>query len=299
MGRWARRGFLRGATGVLALGTGGALLPRAAAALLPTLPRHTLLLDGAAVGSVIVVSPPADGVKYNDFEVQMGLRMSKSFYAWLQAGPDGLTRRSGAFVDASGDRLEFTNALITEVGMPALALGSVEPAWISAKIRPESLRRAVGAKLRHPADPGAPRRWLPANFRLRIDGLEEACTHVEAVAPVTMRPRVRPESLAIQWEHPDRADAAAQLLALTLAEPHAAAFAAWLESSLADRPSNRAGSLAYLADDDMTELFALRFTGVRPLRLTPLPADASPLRTRVELTCDDIRFSFTPAALAG
>lgn len=300
MGHWARRGFIRGVTTMLALGTGSTLLPRTAAALGPFHARRTLLIDGAAVGPVLTaVDAPATTTE--EIAFRCGTGMNKSLYAWLQAGPDGTSRRSGALVDATGERLEFTNALLTELTLPALDRARAEPAWLGVKARAESVRRTPGARLRSDPAPDGPPRWLATDFRLRIDGLEDACAHALLIDAITLRPRPARDALVLQWEHPAREGLDAPDLVLTLAEAHAAALVDWHEAALAQRPIARAGSLHYLADDaDSSELFALRFAAVRPLRLTPLPAaEGAPRRVRVELACDDARFTFTPAALAG
>jgi hypothetical protein len=297
MGDWARRGFLRGATGLLALGSGGALLARPAAALPPIQSRRTLLLDGAAVGPVLATIDPTVGVKYEEISFQCGVGMSKSLYAWLQAGPDGQTRRSGALVDASGERIEFTNALITELGMPALDIKSQEPALLSVRARPESTRRTVGAKLKAATAPPTNRRWLAANFLLQIDGLDALGLQVERVDALTIRQKAVRDSLAVQWEHPARADLEAPNLVLTLVEP-AAAIHQWLEVSLAQRASVRAGSLAYLADDGTTELFSVQLAGLRPLRVgQEQPASDEQPRIKVELYCEELRIKPNAAAL--
>lgn len=303
MGDWARRGFLRGATGMLVLGTGGALYGRRAAALVPLQPRRTLLLDGAAAGPVLAtIEPAADGVKYEQISFRCGTGMSKSLYSWLQAGPDGATRRSGALVDASGERLEFTNARISEIGMPALDARGKDPAWISVKARPESTRRTVGAKLKTVLAPPAAKKWLPANFSIRIDGLDEALAQVERIEALTIKQKVVRDSLALQWEHPARDSVETPNLVLTLPESQSSVFWEWLESSLGQKPSLRAGSLAYLADDDATELFTVKLAALRPLRLTPEKVEpgSEPLRrVKVEMYCEEMSFFYTPAAVVG
>src|SRR5262245_16828365 len=62
------------------------------------------------------------GVKYEDITINCGTGMSKSFYEWIKTSLDlKYPRKDGAIVAADYDykefsRLEFTNALITEVG---------------------------------------------------------------------------------------------------------------------------------------------------------------------------------------
>jgi hypothetical protein len=70
-------------------------------------------------------------------------------------------------------RLTFTNALITEIGFPALDAASKDAAKMTIKLSPEYTRYTVtssGEVIPKP-DSQAQKKWLSSNFRLRIDGL--------------------------------------------------------------------------------------------------------------------------------
>ena len=74
------------------------------------------------------------GVKYEDITINCGTGMSKNFYDWIQATLDRkYQRKDGAIVAADYNykeysRLDFYNALISEVGFPALDASSKDAA---------------------------------------------------------------------------------------------------------------------------------------------------------------------------
>src|SRR6185503_6319935 len=66
------------------------------------------------------------GVKYEEISVSCGTGMSKGFYDWIKASFDcKYQRKNGAVIAADYNykaitRLDFFNALISEIGFPAL-----------------------------------------------------------------------------------------------------------------------------------------------------------------------------------
>src|SRR6266542_2854594 len=83
------------------------------------------------VGTDKIVHKHIGGVSYEDISVSMGTSMTKSFYEWLQSSVDHQTKRvtSGAVITADYNfkevgRLNFYNALITELGFPAVDAAS-------------------------------------------------------------------------------------------------------------------------------------------------------------------------------
>lgn len=90
---------------------------------------------------------------------------------------------------ALGPTTEFANALISEIGFPALDAASKEPGTMSLSLRPERMARALASPAAAPVRPlGIQKKWLPANFRLKIDGLD--CTKVNKIEAVTIKQKV-------------------------------------------------------------------------------------------------------------
>jgi phage tail-like protein len=130
------------------------------------------------------------GVKYEDIQVNCGIGISRHVYDWIRATLTGAFRRmSGSIIVANYDgtvlrTLEFTNALITEVDIPAIDAQSKDlVAFMTVKLTPELTRFSQdrsGTKVPLAEDEGA-KRWLPAHFQLQIDGLD--CMHVHHIDP--------------------------------------------------------------------------------------------------------------------
>src|SRR5262249_11109419 len=138
------------------------------------------------------------GVKYEDITVSCGAGMSRNFYEWVKDSLDHKhVRKDGAIHSCDYDAkaastLEFAHGLITEVGFPALDAASKDAARMTIRISPEVARQApkpAGGD-RCSAAPAAAKQkmWLPANFRLRIEGVD--CTRVNKIEAITVKQKV-------------------------------------------------------------------------------------------------------------
>ena len=111
---------------------------------------------------------------------QLRHRMSKAFYEWIKACFDHKhSRNDGAIITADYDykevtRLNFFNALITEVGFPALDAASKDAAkmthQVRARVHPHRRRNGGGHGCKLALGKGEQKKWLPANFRLASTG---------------------------------------------------------------------------------------------------------------------------------
>ena len=200
----SRSGFLKQAAGatlaVAGAGVGaGAVAQRAAAA--TGSGRFSLEIGGVNVGAIASVDggDPDFGVlldpvgsdsiqrkhignpKFEDFTLAIGSGMGKPMYDWIQASFVDPTRPSfgGAIVgaDSNGNeksRREFTNALITEVTIPALDIflpsGVPVRGTISVKFSADSVADVPGSGA--PVQAAKHKAWLCSNFVLVIGGLD-------------------------------------------------------------------------------------------------------------------------------
>ncbi|SRR6266568_2776746 len=108
--------------------------------------RVGLVTGGNATADVISEPPGPDhivkkhlaGVKYEDIQVSFGMGMAKVVYDWVAAALKGtFQRKNGSIIVANHEgtalrTLEFTNALITEVDIPAMNAHS--RGWRSEKM---------------------------------------------------------------------------------------------------------------------------------------------------------------------
>jgi len=269
---------------------------------------------GDATADVVLEKAGADhiqhkhlaGVKYEDITVNCGTGMSKNFYDWIKASFDKqFIRKNGAIVtyDYNGkpsSRLEWFNALITEIGFPALDAGTKDPGKMTIRIKPSQTRMVTGSQAAlPPAGLGISKQWMVANFRLQIDRCQTASQRASKVEAITMKmvqtttPGVGtrlPGMEAGQWEVPN--------LAVTAAEASAAELYQWHEDFVIKgnngHDKERGGTLEYLAPDMKESLFTLTFRGLGIFKLAPETATAGNLtirRVKAEMYCQDIGFA--------
>lgn len=194
------------------------------------------------VGPDFIVKKHIGPPKYDDITVQFAAgTMSRPWYDWIKTTIDmkyGDTknfRKSGAivFTDVSfkeQSRLNFFNALITEIGLPTLDAASKEPAMMTIKFAPEYTRYTGGTAKALPS-PGQKAIGLnAANFRLAISGLEQATPRVMRIEAMAVKQKVVEQAVGqardyqkqpVGMEFPN--------LVLTLPEVHAGPFYAWYE----------------------------------------------------------------------
>lgn len=121
--------------------------------------------------------------KFEDISIKVGMGMSTAFYTWISDFFNRkITRKNGAVVIADFDykqraRRSFSDALISEVQLPALDGGSKEAAFMTVKIVPEGMTYETitnGARVESPENLRQPNKmWHAANFTFTIDGYEQ------------------------------------------------------------------------------------------------------------------------------
>ncbi len=94
---------------------------------------------------------------------------------------------------APGFRLEFVDALVSEVDLPELNRSANKEAVMTVRIIPEMTRPAPAEGS---AKPGVyvstlPKAWNGSDFRLRISGLEKDCAHVTHVDLLKLKQGVK------------------------------------------------------------------------------------------------------------
>ena len=257
------------------------------------------------VGSDLVQHKHIAGVKYEDISVNCGTSMSKSFYEWIQASLDHKHQRfDGAVITADYNfkevnRMNFFHALITEVGFPALDASSKDAAKMTVKFAPEYSRSVTktGGDIKGDLGKGQQKKWLPSNFRLEIQGLENACKRVNKIEALTIKQKVvdNPVGELRDYEK-EPAHIEFPNLVITCAESHADQLYAWHEDFVIkgnnDNSKEKTGMLQYLSSD-LKPLFTLEFTGLGIFKLTPEKVEAASeniRRIKAEMYCETIKF---------
>lgn len=258
------------------------------------------------VGADLIQHKHIAGVKYEDISVNCGTSMSKSFYEWIQASLDHQVKRvnSGAIITADFNmkevgRLNFFQALITEVGFPALDASSKEAAKMTVKFAPEYTRQQAktGGAVQSQLGKGQQKKWLPSNFRLQIEGLDDACRHVNKIEGLTIKQKVVENPVGeLRDYQKEPAHIEFPNLVITSSEAYADKVYQWHEDFVIkgnnDNSKEKTGSLTYLSSD-LKELFTLEFYGLGIFKLTPEKVEAGSeniRRVKWELYCEQIKF---------
>jgi hypothetical protein len=233
---------------------------------------------GAAHGDVVTEvggHKHLGAVRYEDIVLAFGTGMSKAFYDWVAQGSDvdgGNMRKSGAVLtcDLQGrvqSRLEWFGGLITAVSFPTLDTTGKDQAAVTIKITPEYTRRRSGDGGQAGYQYKSQKAWLSRNFRLKIDGLEEACSRVSRVGPITVTAKVMSETVSdVRESSHEIGRRSLSDLIVTLPEGRAAKFYDWFENfvikgnSGSDKEKN--GSLQFLTPSLSSALFSLQFSGL-------------------------------------
>lgn len=261
---------------------------------------------GHATSDVVTGGPRGEtkhsaGVKYEDIVLACGTGMSKAFYEWMMACADRrYIRKNGAIVTCDYNykelsRLEFNNALMTEVAFPALDAASKDAAKMTIKISPEATRMktgAAGGTVLRTKDSAIQKKWLPANFRLKIDRLD--CSRVNKIEAIIIKQKVgRGTAYLMGSPNPETSP-----MVITLPEAQAKPFYEWHQASLNMRnaPANkRTGELEYLSEDMRETLFSLRFADLALANVTPERPQGgieNPRRVKAEMYYQRMQLSF-------
>lgn len=256
------------------------------------------------LGGELIQKKHIAGVKYEDITVTCGTSMSKAFYDWIQASLDFKhTRNHGAIIMADFDqkevsRLNFFEALVTEVGFPALDAASKDAAKMTVKFSPEYTRMIpkTGSAIQAPIGKGEQKKWSPANFRLKIDGLDTPCAHVNKVEALTIKQKVVEDPSGELRDYPKLpASIEYPNLVVTFAESHADDIYKWHEDFVINgnntEDKEKGGTLEYLSADRKSVLFTLTFSNLGIFKLTPDKAESGSenvRRVKAEMYCEQV-----------
>ena len=129
-------------------------------------------------------------VKYEEVSFKIGLP-SKGLYDWLTGTLAGqFTRKTfwlstldANFVEVA--RRQFNNAVISEVGFPALDGSSKDAAYLTIKIAPESIEDRPASGKTVTLDASKQKVWLQSNFRLELKNV--ATSRVSKIDAFTIK----------------------------------------------------------------------------------------------------------------
>lgn len=244
--------------------------------------------------------------KYEDFEMQVGFSMTKPLYDWISdSWKMNYQRKNGAVVAADHtlkpqSRREFYNALITETTIPAMDASSKEPGYLTIKFAPEYTRYGKAGNEKGAAaqtnKTEAQKQWLPANFKLEIDGLD--ATKVNKIDAFTVK------QTAVQDDIGDARDYQQEPgklefpnLKITLPVASADDWVAWHEEFVIkgnnDQTKEKNGTLSLLSSNRQEVLASIKFFNMGIIAIRDSVAEAgsdSIVRYEVELYVERMEF---------
>jgi hypothetical protein len=250
------------------------------------------------------------GLKYEDITITCGIGMTKHFWLTLQKSlKDEFRRFDGSIHVCDYNNkiirtLEFHQAIVTEIGFPGLDAASKDACKLSFKIAVEWTRTHPGkgnvSVPDHPLGHGKQKPWSPANFRLRIDGLDHACSRINKIEPLVIKQKVTDNNVG-EMRTMMREPAAIELpnLVITTPESHSKELYKWEKTFIIDGKcgdeDEKTGTLEYLTPDLKTTLLKIDFHHLGIFKLTPDKIEAGSeaiRRVKAELYCEDMSFDY-------
>jgi len=243
-------------------------------------------------------------VEFQDIVLACGTGMSQSFYDWVGSTfRRQYLRKNGAIITLDRlskptARLNFQQALVSSLGMPALDASSKDPAYMAVSLKPQrtSFSGSTGSQSVGAYSSVIAKAWRTNSFRIKIDGLESECHHVTKIDALTLRQKNKVDAVGERRDY-EIEPTALELphLILELPKTFAGKFAQWMSSVLdGQNPSDgeRNGTLDFLAPRAVTSYFGLKLNGLGIYKMTPSAASV-----KVELYCTKMEFSASSAAI--
>ncbi|VVB89282.1 T4-like virus tail tube protein gp19 [uncultured archaeon] len=270
-------------------------------------PSSDVILE--ALGPDNIVRKHIGGVKYENITITVGTGMSQAFYAWIQDTFNHQNpRKNGAIILADYNykeirRMNFSNALIGEVGMPALDAASKDAAKMTIKIIPEYTRQTSAFK-NNQVGAGftvVQKLWKPSNFRLHIDGVsEDATSRVNKIEAIIVKQKVVETSVGeLRDYQTEPGYLEIPNLVVTLADSKSQPFYDWFEDFVINGNNGdnmeKSGTLEYISPNLQKTFFTLRFEHIGIFKLAAEKVESGNeniRRVKAEMYIENMKFEF-------
>ncbi len=263
-------------------------------------PKADVFYEPAGPNSVVKkhIGPP----KYQDIAIQFDPLMPKPLFDWIAASLTmAYVRKNGAILTADlnraeQSRLQFNNALITELGIPACDATSRELGSLNMKFSPEFTTPLAGKGSVLPAVGAKTKVWMPSNFRLTIPGID--CSKVTKIEALTIKQSFTQTAVG-QKRNSQQEPASLEYPNLVIYIPEASAgtFYAWFQDMVvkgnAGENNERPGTLEFLDPTLKGPLLTINFHHLGIFGFTPEKSEANAQtikRVKVEMYCEQITF---------
>jgi phage tail-like protein len=240
--------------------------------------------------------------RYQDMILECRTGMSQDFYQWAASvSKKSYSRKSGAVIELDQSfkplsRMEFYNALISSVVLPALDAGSNALGNLIVKIRPEYTRYKspvegqAGVGLA-----GHAKHWTVNNFMLQISGLEDACRSTRTVNSLSFGQSIVADTRnTIEPGQIQVSDLVVQIAALR-AGPVYQWFNDYITKGSIGVESKKNGTVSYLTPNFSSSYFDVSLVGLTPVSMTGTLGHTTAPMT-FSMACE--RMIFSPKASA-
>jgi hypothetical protein len=256
-----------------------------------------------AVGPDLVQRKRPGPVQYEDIVMEVPLgTLTLPFRNWItEMLTKGPTPKNGVimfanFNNAELKRLEFFNAVLTEVALPTCEAGSKEVADLTLRLGPQSTRLTGGSGKTLPSAGVASKVVHSGNFQFEI-GLVDRRSIRKVNRITAKRPLVGITGGRGGVKQPSALDCS--MVSIVLPETVAGPFYKWFNDMVAmvpkgNPPPERDGHLEWLDPGMKSVLFSVEFGGLGIVRYTPLPADPAASTTsmvQVDMYCETMNLT--------
>lgn len=242
-------------------------------------------LEGTSLRPTLYPGKP----KFEDITAQLSIAVAPAFWDWVKATLNGKhERRNGAIVQYDYNSKEvsrrtFTNAIMSELQLPAMDAAGKNAATITVKLSPETIAYKKGDASSLKFDYAAneipnQKRWLNSNFRLTIDKFKGNGMRFTKIDQITIKQNVINNPIGIQRSSlKEFGRLEVPNLVVTFPEAQVADWHQWYQSTVVDGNHGDAttGSLTYLSYNLAEELMTVSFDGVQLLSLEHEKYEAS------------------------
>ena len=249
------------------------------------------------IGSSGVAGKRLGKVRYEPIVLEVGGAAAPEFWTALQQWPK-IRPFDGAVVLADFNqnivkRVEFRNAIVTEIAFPPLDAATAKEAFsIQVTLVPESIRATRGSGRVQATTSGKGKTITTGNFRLSIDGLDT--NRVSKIEALVLKQKVavggaddrRSQELELKKKaesgritpRPDGFFVAEfGDLVFTASEVGSDAIQSWFDSSIQQGKTaeEKNGKIELLAPDLKSVLFSISLRGLGIYRFAPAAAESS------------------------
>ena len=242
-------------------------------------------------------------IKWTAGKATVGIGMGKGMYDWIRQSFDkSYSMKNGWLV--SGDfnykaqtRLDFEDALITEVVVPKLDGSSKDAAYFDVTFEPERVRWSKGGQEDIRSNIGVKQKaWLCSNFRFEMEPLPTS--RVASIDSFTWKCAIAADQIGIHREptkHPAKVTVPDLKVAISMADHHAWAEDArkWFVDGMHEDGNEYTGRIVFLGPDMKKELGDITLThiGFKKFSKDDLEANSEKIaRFQVELYVEKMEF---------